>query len=209
METLKTTLAGFVLMILFIHTINGQQANYNKLSEAFKTSYSKEANSDPASAIEALMNVYTTDSYEINLRLGWLNYSSGSFIESKKYYQKAIDLKPFAIEPKFGMVYPTYAMGNMEEVIGLYTELLAIAPNNTQALYRLGAVYFARKEYETAEKHFSKVVNLFPFDYNGLIMLARTNYHLKKHREAKVLLYKVLMNTPGDSLALEGLRMLE
>ncbi|MEZ5148220.1 MAG: hypothetical protein R2759_14450 [Bacteroidales bacterium] len=53
-----------------------------------------------------------------------------------------------------------------------------------------------------------KVVNLYPFDYDGLIMFAWTNLKLGKLREAKVLFNKVLMYKPDDSSALEGLSVI-
>jgi hypothetical protein len=50
------------------------------------------------------------------------------------------------------------------------------------------------------------VVNLYPFDYDGLVMYAWTNFQLKKYREAKVLFNKALMNTPTGSSAMEGIK---
>lgn len=208
METLKTLLLS-VLLTLIVTITQGQNGNYIKLREAFKTSYQKEAFEKWQDAINALESVYDADSYECNLRLGWLYYSAGNQTESKTHYQRAVELKPFAIEAKFGLIYPIYAMGNMEEVKKLYTEILTIAPNNTQALYQLGAVHFYQQEYEKASKLFSKVVDLFPFSYDALIMLAHTNFHLKKYREAKVLYNKVLLYNPNDAAALESLKLLE
>lgn len=208
METLKTLILS-VLLTLMITTAQAQNGNYIKLREAFKTSYQKEAFGKWQDAIDALESVYDANSYECNLRLGWLYYSAGNQTESKTHYQKAVDLKPFAIEAKFGLIYPIYAMGNMQEVIKLYAEILTIAPNNTQALYQLGSVYFYQQEYERAGKLFSKVVDLFPFSYDALIMLAHTNFHLKKFREAKVLYNKVLLYNPDDTVALESLKLLE
>jgi len=49
------------------------------------------------------------------------------------------------------------------------------------------------------------VVNLYPFGYDGLLMFAWTNLKAGKLREAKILFNKVLMYSPGDKSALEGL----
>lgn len=75
-------------------------------------------------------------------------------------------------------------------------------------LYRLGMVHYNRKEWLQAIRHFQKVVDLYPFDYDGLLMLAWTNLQLGKTREAKVLFNKVLLYSPGDKSALEGLELL-
>lgn len=208
MDTIRSIITGLFLF-LAMSGVTGQSANFEKTVKGFQSSYLNEATGDLQAAIEDLKNVYDENSYEINLRLGWLAYSSGSFTESYSYYNRAIDLKPFAIEPRFGVIYPSAAMGNWEIVINQYKTILEIAPSNTIAMHRLGLVYYGRKEYEKAEKLFDKVVNLFPFDYDGLLMLGWTKFQLKKYREAKVLFNKALMNTPGGQSAIEGLDLLE
>ena len=194
---------------LALSSVYAQSAAYENTIKGFQNSYLNEATGDLAAAIQDLKNVYEAESYEINLRLGWLCYSSGLFTESQSYYMRAVDLKPFAIEPRFGLIYPTAAMGNWDIVITQYNKIIEIAPGNTIAMHRLGLVYYGKKDYLKAEKLFDKVVNLYPFDYDALIMLAWTKFQLKKYREAKVLFNKALMNTPGGQSALEGLELLE
>lgn len=208
METIKKQII-IGLAIMFSVQAMGQSSEFNKLTKAFKLSYEAEGKEEYAKGINELMNVYNEDSYEINLRLGWLNYLLSQHVNSEKYYQKAIKLKPFAIEPKLGLTYPVYATGNTQTLIELYDEILEIAPSNTTALYKLGLVYFYQKKYEEAEKYFSKIVNLYPFNYDALMMLANTSYHLKKFREAKVLYHKVLLYSPEDVTATETLKLIE
>lgn len=208
MEIVKKVTLILVVVIMSSHAYS-QQDDYNKLVEAFQDSYLNEASGNLTGAIDVLKAEYDESSYEINLRLGWLCYSAGLFSESNSYYNRAISLKPFAIEPKFGLTYPASAMGNWETVIKQYSEILNIAPGNTIAMHKLGLIYYGRKEYIKAEQLFSKVVNLFPFDYDALIMLAWTNFQLKKYREARVLFNKALMNTPSGKSALEGIQLLK
>jgi tetratricopeptide (TPR) repeat protein len=189
-------------------TAQGQQ-NFNKMVDAFQKSYLAEASGDLSLAIRELRSVYDETSYEINLRLGWLTYSAGQFNESSNYYNRAIQLKPLAIEPKFGLAYPMAAMGNWDSVIKQYRDILAIAPGNTVAMHRLGLIYYGRQEYAEAEKLFLMVVNLYPFDYDALLMLGWTNFQQRKFREARVLFSKALLNNPGGSSALEGLKLME
>lgn len=200
------------LIILFLvgitHSVKGQQ-NFNKTLEAFQNSYLAEASGDLSLAIQELRSVYDEKSYEINIRLGWLTYSAGQFNESSNYYNRAIHLKPLAIEPKFGLAYPMAAMGNWDIVIKQYREILSIAPGNTVAMHRLGLIYYGRQEYAEAEKLFLMVVNLFPFDYDALLMLGWTYYQQRKFREARVLFGKALLNNPGGSSALEGIKLMD
>jgi tetratricopeptide (TPR) repeat protein len=206
MENLKKLI--FVLIFCLI-TGNGIAQNYEKTIEGFQDSYIHEASGNLAEAILDLRGIYDENSYEINLRLGWLLYSSGLFSDAQSYYNKAILLKPFAIEPRFGIVLPQAAMGSWNSVIAQYEKILEISPNNSIALHRLGLIYYGQKDYMKAEKYFEIVVNLYPFDYDALLMSAWTNFQLKKYREAKILFYKALMNTPTGSSAMEGIKQLE
>lgn len=206
METLKKLIFVFIACLL---TGNGIAQNYEKTIEGFQNSYIHEASGNLAEAILDLRGIYDENSYEINLRLGWLMYSSGLFNDAQSYYNKAILLKPFAIEPRFGIVLPQAAMGSWNSVIAQYEKILEISPNNSVALHRLGLIYYGQKDYLKAEKYFEIVVNLYPFDYDALLMSGWTNFQLKKYREAKVLFYKALMNTPTGSSAMEGIKQLE
>ena len=53
------------------------------------------------------------------------------------------------------------------------------------------------------------MINLYPFDYDSLLLYARTNYQLGKLREAQVMFNKVLLNKPKDVSALEGLSLIK
>ena len=206
METLKKF---SIVLFIGVLSLTGFAQDYEKTLEGFQNSYLHEASGNLAEAILDLKNIYDENSYEVNLRLGWLTYSSGLFSDAQSYYNKAILLKPFAIEPRFGVVLPQSAMGNWNSVISQYEKILEISPNNTIAMHRLGLIYYGQKDYVKAEKYFEKVVNLYPFDYDGLVMYAWTNFQLKKYREAKVLFNKALMNTPSGSSAMEGIKLME
>lgn len=194
----------FVLSVLVLHA-----QDYTRLTAAFSDSYGKEKAGKYGEAAAALKAFYDPSSYEINLRLGWLTYLQGQFSESLGYYNKAIDLMPYAIEPRLGVVLPASSLGNWDMVIAHYTKILAIDPNNTVTLYRLGLISYDRKDYTQAYKLFEKVVNLYPFDYQSLLMLAWTNLRLGKTREAKILFNKALLYSPDDSSAKEGLSLIK
>jgi tetratricopeptide (TPR) repeat protein len=189
--------------IIFFSGIAFSQ-NQTMLEEAFKNSYTHETNAEYSKAIEVIKKVYDESSYEINLRLGWLNYQAGLFTESIAFYNKAILLMPMSVEARLGFVMPAAALGNWTQVIGRYNEILKIDPNNYTVNYRMGSIYYGKQDYQTAYKHFEKIANLYPFDYDALYMFAWTNYKMGKMREAKVLFGKALLNKPGDSSAKEG-----
>lgn len=131
---------------------------------------------------------------------------AGSYTESVTYYNKALSLMPYSEEARFGLILPKLALGKTSEVITLYKQIIENSPNNTQANYRLGLIYYEQKDYMTAFNYFQKVVQLYPFDYDSLLMLAWTQLKLGRNRDAKVLFQKVLMYSPSDASALEGLK---
>jgi tetratricopeptide (TPR) repeat protein len=209
---MKTRLFCFTAILAFFMISKGNvngQATPQQVVDAFSKSYNYEERGNFADAIAAMKGVYNENSYEINLRLGWLNYLSGSFTDGVAYYQKAINLKPYAIEAKFGFVLPAAALGNMEQVISQYNEILQIDPQNTLANYRVGMIWYGRQDWAKAEKYFEKVVNLYPFDYDSNIMYAWTCFKLGKLREAQVLFNKALMMRPNDTSAAEGLSLIK
>lgn len=207
MEILKK---AFITSVVFAGlTLTSFSQDYEAIQKAFSESYGYEYNGEYVKAIEVLKKVYSEEAYEINLRLGWLNYMGGYFTESLAYYQRCIDLKPLSLEAKFGYVYPASAIGNWEKVKKQYNDILEIDPQNTSANYRLGSIYYGNEDYTKAISYFEKVVNLYPFDYDALLMYAWTSLKLGKLREAKVLFNKVLMNKPDDASATEGLESID
>ena len=207
MEILRTLFRiAILLSILIPYSLYSQDAE--KQIETFRESYALENTGELQKSIEVLRTIYDEKSYEINLRLGWLTYLSGSFIESTSYYNRAISLMPYAIEPRLGAVYPLSAMGNWDQVIDHYKKILATDPQNSLVNYRMGVIYYNREEYKTSHQYLEKVVNLYPFDIDGLVMLAWCKYRLKQFREAKILFQRALMHTPGNASAREGLSLL-
>lgn len=195
------------LMILSI--VVQANANDEKLLAAFKQSYSFEAKSEFTKAIAVIKEVYDENSYDINIRLGWLCYEAGQFTQSMTYYQNAINLKPYSVEAKLGYVYPAAAAGNWDQVIVQYKKILEYDAQNSLVNFRLGMIYYSRKDYQTAQKYFERVVNLYPFDYDGTVMLAWSYLQMGKMREAKILFTKSLLIRPDDSSALEGLSLIK
>ncbi len=203
---MKTKVLTFIA--LFALTFANAQ-NFDKLQAAFIKSYEYEKQGDFKKAADELKNVYDANSYEINLRLGWLDYNAGQFDESLSYYNKALQLRPYSEEARFGLVLPASATGKWTLVENTYKDILKHSPGNTTALYRLGLIYYGRKDYTKAQSYFQKLVDLYPFSYDGLLMLAWTELQLGKTAEAKALFQKVLLISPDDKSAKQGLSYLK
>jgi len=201
--------AGALALFIIVGANPLVAQTFEATQQAFSKSYDYETQGNYAKAIEELKKVYLADSYEINLRLGWLSYLQGQFTESSAYYLKAMTLKPFSIEAKFGYVYPLAAAGNWALVKTQYFEIIKIDPQNTLANYRLGLIFYNSGDFQTAFKYLEKVVNLYPFDYDSMVLFAWTNLKLGKLREAEILFKKVLLIKPADESAKEGLSLVK
>ena len=176
-------------------------------SAAFAASYAAEAKANYDEAIAPLKAVYT-GTYEQNLRLGWLFFLAKSYPPAAAYYQKAVALRPYAIEPRFGLIKPLNALGQVEKMLSTYEEILKIDPQNTQANYWAGVIYLNRKAYDQAARSFERVVNLYPFDYDSTISLAWACLNQGKKVEARTLYVRALLIRPGDAAATAGLKRL-
>lgn len=204
MDILRHTL----LVILVSTGVLVWAQDAEKAQKAFQASYDAEGKGDFTNAIQQITSIYRAESYEINIRLGWLNYVSGRFTEALPYYQKCIDMMPMSIEARLGFVNPAAALGNWAQVEKQYFEILKIDPMNTTANYRLGLIAYGRQDYETALKYFNKVLNLYPFDYDTALMTGWSLLKTGKLREAKIMFQKTLLIKPNDSSALEGLGLI-
>ena len=203
MEILK------ILFISFLFWVNVSAYSQVSLEKAFSNSYKLEYNGDYSKASLELKKVYSKNSYEINVRLGWLNYMSGQYTESVTYYNRASSIMPLSIEALLGITYPLSAMGNWEQVIKAYNSILKINPNNYSANLKLGQIYLNRTEYKKAQSYFTLLLNQFPFTYDVVINAAWNNYYLGKFREAGVLFNKVLLINPSDESAKKGIELIK
>ena len=196
-----------VCLIIFSTSISAQSVT--AWQQAFYKSYEAEKTGKYVQAINDLKKVYKTDDYFINIRLGWLHYLAKQYVESEKFYQTAIKLKPYSIEARFGIVKPLSATENWEKVKDQYLQILKIDPQNTVTNYWLGLIYYNRKEYANAVRLFEKNVNLYPLDYDSVIMLAWTKLNLGKSAEARILFDHALTLRPADASAMSGLKLIK
>lgn len=175
------------------------------LQQAFKESYTSEADGKYAAAVQPLMKVYSEKSYEINLRLGWLYYLQKNYTTSRDHYRKAAGLKPYSVEARLGLAKPLAALESWDELLRTYEESLKIDPQQVTANYWAGVIQYNRKRYEPAARYFERLVNLYPFDYDANHMLGWTYLQLGRTAESRILFQKALLIRPGDASTLSGL----
>jgi len=208
MEILKKSVFLAILAIFLVGK-QSQAQTQTQLQEAFVKSYTLESEKKYQEAANTLNNVYSEQNYEVNLRLGWLHYLAGNKDKSIQHYNKCIKLMPLATEPLWGVIYPYSTKEDWVNVEKTYLAILKLDAKNASAHYRLGLIYYYRKNYTAAKKYFDVSLNLNPFDYDSLLMSAWNNYFLGNMSNAKVLFNKVLLNRPNDASAMEGLSLIK
>ncbi len=204
MEILKkNTVVAFSLLLTFTSI---QQTK--DLQSAFANSYTMEYSAKYTDAITELKKVYDPSSYETNLRLGWLCYEAKDYANSSTYYKTATDLLPMSIEAKLGYVLPLAALSKWDDVILQYKSILKMDNYNSTVNYRLGLIYYNRKDYPSAKIYLDNAINTYPFDYDIVSLTAWNDVMLGKKDDAKTLFNKVLLIRPTDTAAINELKNL-
>lgn len=210
MKKFTITAMVFISLILLFFAVKLNSTTQDEKVNAFNESIKYEANGNIAKAIESLKTIYASNksNYLINLRLGWLYYNKKDYANSKEYYYEAIKINPKSIEAKLGITLPLAAKGEWEKVKEQYFEILAIDSKDYTANLRLGQIYLQNADYKNAKKHLEIVYELFPGYYEPNLSLGWTYYYLGNKEKAKTLLTQALMLNEGDTLALEGLKLI-
>jgi tetratricopeptide (TPR) repeat protein len=184
-------------------------AQEKSIEEQFIKSFKLEQEQKYTEAASVLNQDYQSDNYEQNLRLGWLCYNAKNYNEAVKYYGKAVEIMPYSVEAKLGATLPNAALNQWSEVENLYTEILQIDSKNSKTLYNLGLIYYNQEKYNDAHPLFKELNNLYPTDYDALLMHGWCSLKVGKTREAEVLFNRLLLLYPNDISAKEGLKVLK
>lgn len=199
---MRITIAAFFIVLLSGFTLSAQNAEL-----AFSKSYTFEYDTQYGKAISALQEL-NTDNYEVNLRLGWLHYLNKDYVKSEVHYKKAVVMEPASVEARFGLVLPMSAMGNWNNVIAVYVEILKVDPNNSIANYRTASIYFNRKDYANATVYLARVIKMYPFDYDSNLLNGKILMAQGKNADAKKYFLKALEYNPQSEEAKAALKKL-
>jgi tetratricopeptide (TPR) repeat protein len=189
----------FITLVFFVTTFCLFSQSEISLREAFKKSYDAEYQLKYQKAIDELTEVYDASSYELNLRLGWLNYKNNRWAESVTYYKKAIAKMPMSIEAKLGIVNALAGLDKWDEIIAMYRSILKIDPYHAIANYRLALIYYNRSDFGNSWKHLKNYINVYPFDFDGNSLAGWIKYSVGKKEEAIVFFRKALLVNPYDT----------
>lgn len=194
-----------VTLLLLAIGVFQQARSEDYIIEQFQKSYKLESEGKYTGAIQELKKV-KADSYSLNLRLGWLSYLAGLYKEAEAYYAKAILLRPNSVEARLGIVLPAAKLKEWEKVGIQYDAILRIDPNNYKANYYRGLMYYNVGNYKQAAQYINRIVELYPFDYDAVILAAWNEYFMKNTQRAKSLFIQAKLIQPSSASAEEGLK---
>lgn len=193
---------AFIFLLFF--TVNSFAQDSNKaVQSAFSKSYEYEYTYNYDDAIKVLQTVAASSPYEVNIRLGWLNYLKGEHTQSVAFYRKAIAVVPTSIDARLGIANPLSYLGNWDEIIIQYEAILKADAKNYIANYRLALIYYNIKKSTKAIIYINTISNLYPFDYDLNLLAAKINIVLGNITQAKNALNKCLFYNPLATEALE------
>ena len=181
------------------------------LTNGIYESYAYESAGDLSSAIQSLQDLGTrgSNTYIVELRLGWLYCSSQEWKRSEACYEHACKLAPEAIEPLLGMMRPLQAMGDVDRAMKLGQLVVKKDPCNYTALSRMAWMKYSRKEYQEAATLYRKLVELYPTDTEMLMGLGYSYLLQGEKKNAISCFRQVLLLSPNNERALSGIASAE
>lgn len=181
------------------------------MTNAIAESYTYEAAGDLASSIQSLLNlsVKGSNTYFVQLRLGWLYYSSQEWKRSELCYDRACQLAPDAIEPLLGIMLPLQAKGDFDRAIKAGLAVIKKDPCNYTALSRMAWMHYSWKEYQQAAGLYRKLAELYPTDTEMLLGLGYSCLLQGDKRNAASCFRQVLLLAPNSERALAGITSTE
>lgn len=192
-----------LLLSLFSYSM----AQENLVIDKFMKSYDEEKQKKYDDAIQTMKSI-KENTYEKNLRIGELYYHAEDFAKAKMYFQDAVQLKPLSIEARLLVVQAAARVSDWQTVIDSYDEILEIDPDNKTALYYRGLTYYNTKQYTLAKLKLERYNVLYPTNYDGVILLAWTYYHMDLRSRAKQFFDLAICINSESKSAREGYKAL-
>ncbi|MFT5429379.1 MAG: tetratricopeptide (TPR) repeat protein [Myxococcota bacterium] len=199
--------SGLALVVL-TSSVVALAADGERVAELFESSFAYEATGKTTAALSDVKSVLRLDPehYTANLRAAWLNYLNLNYNESIRFYRKAAQIAPKAIEPQLGLMLPLMAAKRWNEAERVGLKVLKRDPASYLARSRLAFTHFSRGSYAKAEKHYESVLVDYPSDSEMSLGLAWTWLKQGRKADARELFGRVLRIHRKNANAKAGLK---
>lgn len=192
-----------VTILLFSGILQG-----SSIPELFESSYILESKGNYSEALNRVKGILLTEprNYTATLRVSWLSYLNRNYSTSIEYYQKAVLLKPHAVEPLIGLTLPLMAIKNWKETEKIALQIISRDPNNYYANSRLAYSLYSQRRYGEAKSRYELVLRLYPSDLEMKLGMGWTYLAMGNKNRAKKFFNEVLLISKSNLNALSGLR---
>lgn len=192
-----------ILLFIAVSSSVSLALSDKEIRDAYYKSYNYEKIQNYNSAINSLVPVYQAHSqtYTVNLRLGWLYYLSKQYANALEHYDIAIKVAPNSIEAKLGRLLPLLSQKRYAQVEKEAFEILKTDHYNFYANLRLAYALRQQKKHELAEQIALKMMSLYPLDVSFMIEYALIRHARGDTKSAVSTFYNVLILDPENVTA--------
>lgn len=203
--------AAVATLSLALAAAPARGAGGRSIPELFESSFALEATGQYARALEAVEAILRQrpDDYVANLRAGWLSYLLGAHDKAVRFYEKASDVEPKAIEPRLGLMLPLMAARQWARAAEVARRILEVDPRNYLARSRLAWVAYSQGRYGQAERTYAEVLRDYPGDVDMMLGLAWTYLKQGRKDDARRTFERVLRIRRNNESARAGLAELD
>ena len=175
-------------------------------------SYIAEAKLQYDKAIEALMPTYQldTNSYFLNLRLGWLFYIKGPLKNAETHYLKAIEIKPQSVEARLGLFKVYTAQSQHDLALEAAKKTLSIDPLNYTAHLQAVSAALALQNTKEALEIIESLRRSYPVDQGVLEQRCLILFKLPEQRTSALEAFRELITIyPQSPVITQGMVQME
>ena len=192
-----------VLLLMITIPISAQTTDSELIYKSYRAEYEKNF-TEAINMTLALEKKHSRD-YFYKLRVAWLYYSTGQYIEAEKFYKKAQSVNSQSLEPLSGLMNCAYAIGLWSQVIEYGGQILQTDPLNSYALSSVAFAYFSQKNYSSAIALYTKILKYYPADLTARGYLGWSYHYAGDDRAARTEFETLLRYSPENTTAITGL----
>jgi putative PEP-CTERM system TPR-repeat lipoprotein len=153
----------------------------------------------PAAARQRFEQILANDKNNVQALLGLAGLAAGSGNEQEYigYVEKAVQIKPPALQPRILLIKYYLNKNQTQKALALARETQSSFPRHPAALEQLGTAQFAAGEKENALSTFKKLVETTPDSPTALFRLASIQATLGQYDASRTSLKRSLAIAPG------------
>ena len=136
-----------------------------------------------------LLNIYNSypKSYLLNIKLGRYFYLQKNYMEAKKYYSRALIIRPKSLEAKLALMEFYLTLNSLNEAIKIGNAVIKRDYYNYYANYYLIKALILKRDFKSAQDLVNKMLSIYPSNTLFLKELVKIykNINYQKYKTLK------------------------